>query len=352
MPSIHRRRSLFPFALGAAALLLPSFAQAQAGAVSPDCAAPAYVPGTIPSLAQVRQDACQKAVDLFAFLAPQLGAAMAGGSAVLGQGGTLGGLGHVSLGLRGNALHGVIPQAQNATLTYTGAQSTQFAVKEQWVGFPTAEAEIGIFKGIPLGLTNVGGIDAIVTATVVPDVDASQLTVRTQGGAVRFGYGGRLGILQESAIVPGISATYVRRDLPTTTIAASIGPDSVRVSKLESSTTSWRLTASKRILLVTLAAGGGQDTYDASGQGSAYIASRTVAGFILPAFSGDVAAARQKLTRTNVFVNLGLALPFVRLVGELGRSTGGDVPATYNTFAGHAAGEDVTYAAVGARIAF
>ena len=47
---------------------------------------------------QPDQSACrtpaQQAVDVFQFMAPQLGLALAGGNATLGQGGALGGFGH------------------------------------------------------------------------------------------------------------------------------------------------------------------------------------------------------------------------------------------------------------------
>src|SRR5919204_6253244 len=40
------------------------------------------------------QDACQQSIDLFKYMVPQLGIAITGGNATLGQGGALGGLGH------------------------------------------------------------------------------------------------------------------------------------------------------------------------------------------------------------------------------------------------------------------
>ena len=45
------------------------------------------------------QDACQKALDLLNYMTPQLGTLIAGGNATLGQGGTLGGLGTLRVGV-------------------------------------------------------------------------------------------------------------------------------------------------------------------------------------------------------------------------------------------------------------
>src|SRR5687768_18526669 len=78
-------------------------------------------PGTansfgVPDQTTAAQDACQKAIDLFQYMAPQLGVAITGGNATLGQGGTLGGLGHFSIGLRINAVQGRLPQVNNASV--------------------------------------------------------------------------------------------------------------------------------------------------------------------------------------------------------------------------------------------
>jgi hypothetical protein len=76
-------------------------------------------PGTanglgVPDQTRASQDACQKAIDLFQYLAPQLATTVAGGNATLGQAGSLVGLGHFSVGFRVNALQG-LPQVQNVT---------------------------------------------------------------------------------------------------------------------------------------------------------------------------------------------------------------------------------------------
>src|SRR5918999_3451529 len=63
----------------------------------------------VPDQTRAAQDACQKAIDLFKYLAPQLGTAITGGNATLGQGGALGGLGHFSVGLRVNGVMGSLP---------------------------------------------------------------------------------------------------------------------------------------------------------------------------------------------------------------------------------------------------
>ena len=131
------------FAAAVVASLTATVAGAQ-GTLDSQCSAPVYVPGTIPNLQQIKADACQKAVDLFNFMAPQLGTSITGGNATLGSASSLGGLGHFSIGLRGNVIRGQIPQTNGVSLGVTGAQRSDFAPKSQVIGLPAAEAAIGL----------------------------------------------------------------------------------------------------------------------------------------------------------------------------------------------------------------
>src|SRR5437868_2623211 len=135
------------FVLFAAAAITATSIQAQVD--TRRCPAGTVNAFGVPDQARASQDACQKAIDLFKYLAPQLGTAIAGGNPTLGQGGNLGGLGHFSAGLRLNAVQGSLPQVQNVTPSVQGAQQTQFPTKTQLLPMPTADLPIGVFKGIP-----------------------------------------------------------------------------------------------------------------------------------------------------------------------------------------------------------
>src|SRR2546423_11982148 len=109
------------FVLIAVVSLVAASAEAQTGVDTQRCP-----PGTangfgVPDQTRASQDACQKAIDVFQYLAPQLATSVAGGNATLGQAGSLGGLGHFSAGFRINALQGSLPQVQNVTPSVTGA---------------------------------------------------------------------------------------------------------------------------------------------------------------------------------------------------------------------------------------
>lgn len=311
-------------------------------------------PGTanglgVPDQARASQDACQKAIDLFQYLAPQLSTSVAGGNATLGQAGSLGGLGHFSVGFRINALQGSLPQVQNVTPVVTGEVKSNYDTKTQLFPMPTAELAIGIFKGLPLAITNVGGIDLLVSAAYLPEFNSSGVSVKVPNGSLKLGYGARVGILQESLLVPGVSVSYVRRDLPTVNIAANSGNDSLYVNNFSLKTTAWRLVASKGLLLFGLAAGIGQDKYETSTDISAHLAARAVPP--ISAFNSAPVSLSQNITRTNVFADLSINLLILKLTGEIGQVSGGTIN-TFNTFSGKQAADSRIYGSVGARFGF
>ncbi len=240
----------FVMASAAVALLGAGGAEAFAqggGLTSPKCAG-----GAITSQAQISQDACQQAYDLFQLLSPQLGLALSGGNATAGQGSVLGGIGHVSVGVRANIFDGLIPDVANyPTPNPTGAvQRTALPTKSQVLGLPTADAAIGLFKGFPLALTNILGVDALVSAEYIPTINQNNVSI-TPNNNWQFGWGARVGILSESIVVPGVSFTYINRDLPTTDITGQTNDKSTQfeISNLKVKTNAWRIVASKNLIV-------------------------------------------------------------------------------------------------------
>ena len=315
-----------------------------APAAAQSTAVPCPITGTTAEQARRRatQDACQQAVDLFQYMVPQLGVAITGGNATLGQGGALGGFGHFSVGLRANVLQGNVPQVDRVTVATTGRQQrTNYPTKDQFLGLPTVDAAIGVFKGVPLGLTNVGGVDLLVSAAYVPKYEADEVTVDPDT-PLKLGYGVRIGAIQESLLLPGVSFTYLRRDLPKTTITGNANGASMTVNDLDVQTTAWRFVASKSLILFNIAAGVGQDTYDSK---------TTVQGTVAAgSFTSDAIPMSQKLTRTNYFADVSLNFLLAKLIGEVGMVSGGTVE-TYNQFDTDPA-KSRLYGSVGVRIGF
>lgn len=342
-------RAIVGAALVAAALMAAGRrAPAQTPGVGPECRADNFPE-------RVAEDACQKSADLFNLLAPQLGATLTAGSPVLGQASTAGGLGRFSLGVRVNGLRGTVPQFDNVPLSTNGAQRSRIGIDDRFVGYPVVDAAVGLFGGVPLGVTRAGGVDLLVNGTYVPNYDGSDVRIRTEGGGLRIGYGARVGLLQETALVPGVSVAVTRRQVPTTTVLVRVGDDDalgIRDARVRSD--SWRVVAGKRLLFVEVAAGYGQDRYDARANVDAVVRNETVVVLGVPLLvSGQAAVAqlRQKLTRTNYFGNLTvLSLPLVKVVGEIGRTTGGTLARSFNDLGGRRADAAYTYGSLGVRI--
>jgi hypothetical protein len=327
--------------VAAALLVLASTAQAQT-----DC--PAATAGN--SAQNAARDVCLQAKDVFQLLAPQLGVSITGGNATLGQGGTLGGLGHFTVEARATGAVADYPDfTQWPTPRTTTPTSQQLPSKSSFIGLPAVDGALGIFKGLPLGLTNVGGVDLLLSASYVPTYGKSgdQFTV-TPTTNLKWGYGVRVGALQESLLVPGVSVTWMKRDLPTTTVTGTAPNLTMSMSNAAIKTSSWRVVASKSLILFGLAAGVGQDKYDESASFSG-TASSTLLGITASQPFGPFSLAQQ-MTRTSYFADVSMNLLLIKLVGEIGQVSGGTLlPAPANTFSKGAANDSRLYGGVGVR---
>jgi len=300
-------------------------------------------PTGVPTTTTASQNARQQAADLFQYMAPQLSQAVAGGSSTLGSNSTLGGIVHFSVGVHGTALAGSIPDVSNFPTCYTGAQNaTPLPTSKAAVPMVGADAAIGIFKGLPLALTNVGGIDLLLSAQYVPEKSFKNVSLTAPDGSLQIGYGARLGLLSESILVPGLSVSYIKRDMPRVNLAATTGSDSLQISGMKLKSSSWRVVASKSLLMFGVAAGAGQDKFDSRVDSvRASVRAPVVA-------SSSLGVQTQELTRTNYFANVSFSLLVAKVVAEVGQSTGGTVT-TYNTFSGAQPAGARTYGSLGVR---
>jgi hypothetical protein len=319
----------------------------------------AMVVGVSPVQAQCAsgytQDACQKTVDLFNFLSPQISTALAGGAATIGQGGVLGGFPHWALGIRASAVNGAFPQMDNVAFSTTGATRSTYTSEDQYVPMATIDGSIGIFKGFPLGVTRVAGLDALLTATYLPSApEGGDVTVTLPGGSTKFGGGVRVGLLQESILVPGVAFTYLKRGVPAISVSgqsnvstgAGSAPGTFTLRELSLKANSWRLSASKSFAAFGLQAGMGQDTYDNS------VGLDVTVNAAAPVGTQHASAsASYTMKRTNVYVGASLNFIIGRLAAEYGQVSGGSLPAAMNSF-GSRADASRSYFSLGLRTGF
>jgi hypothetical protein len=294
-------------------------------------------------------DACTKARDLFAFVMPQAGVALSGGNPVLGEGGTMGGWGKRAISLRVSAVDGRLPK-NVVPVSLGAATSSNFGATRVPVPVPSVDAAVGVFAGLPAGLTNLGGVDLLLGATYLPSVDQDEFSIAPQTSSVALSYGVRIGALQESSLVPGLSISVMRRKLPTVSLGYASNNDTITVRNLAATSNSLRLVASKRIALFGFAAGIGRDQLENSA-GVEAVVNETAFGVPQRALV-QLVNLRNEVTRTTAFVNASIGVFAARIVGEFGWSAAGDTDPTTNTFDGRLANEGYRFGSLGVTIRF
>ncbi|HEY0972751.1 MAG TPA: hypothetical protein VGE02_17405 [Gemmatimonadales bacterium] len=327
-------------ALAAATVVAtPLHAQsAQAGGVHPGCVAQ-----------PLTEDACQLAVDIFDVSSPLIAGALAGSAPITDIG--LGGQ-RFRLGVRVNAVSGFLPDLEGRDVTTGAARSTTLMTEEAPVPVPTVDVSVRLFPGVrlgigPLGIGRVATVSALANATYLPSLEGEEdFSVKTDGNGLKFGFGGRVGIVEGLPVFPDVAASYERRSLPTTTITAAAEDDSISVSDMSLASQSIRIVATKKFLIFGLSAGWGQDRLDTKARLSAVV--RDAASPV--GVASQVVAVDDQITRDRIFAGLSLGLGPLGIGAEVGQLRG-DAPVTYNRFDG--ADEDSRlFGAVTLRLAF
>lgn len=299
---------------------------------------------TVPVQAQiactVSSDGCQKAQDVYTYLFPQLGKALAGGHPILGGADMLGGFGHFSIGVRATGVFGSMPDLDAVPVTTGAPVQSTIPTSDAIMPGPAVDGAIGLYGGFPLGVTRVGGVDALASVSYLPAPSEGDTEYDLPDGSTGVGLGLRVGLLEESIILPGLSVAYLRRPLPTVTWRATSDEGVVYgVEDFEIDVGTWRVVAVKSFLLFTLSGGFGGDMYESSG--------------VLLASSPGSGVPEQRLSisrdvnRSTWFVGLTFGLGPIKVAAEYGGVSGGELT-TFNTF-DPGVGASRNFASVGVR---
>ncbi|HVH66464.1 MAG TPA: hypothetical protein VM716_01205 [Gemmatimonadales bacterium] len=260
--------------------------------------------------------ACNTAVDAVRAFSPLAGMIIDGGNPVLGSAGALGGFGHVRLTARVNAIKAALP---DPTATNQSPVPSSF---HGAVPAPMVEGAIGVVRGMAGGLLSV---DFLGSALILP-TGINNLTVESNAAhigqaALGVGYGARVGVLRGSFPIPAVSVSWMHRSLPRLRYGA-LGPAFGSGDRFEFNmdldADSYRAVAGWKFVLVDLAAGIGVDHYTST--------NTNIRFYDNPASPTSVRTVviNPANTRALVFVNGGLSLAAVKLVGEVGLQAGKD----------------------------
>src|SRR5205807_3764264 len=134
--------------------------------------------------------ACNTAVDAVRAFYPLAGMIVTGGNPVLGTARTLGGLGHVTLSARVNAIKAALPDPTAAN------QSPVPSSFNGAVPAPMVEGALGLVKGLGGGLLSVDVLgSALILPTGIQNLTVDSNATHISDAALGFGYGARVGVL-------------------------------------------------------------------------------------------------------------------------------------------------------------
>jgi hypothetical protein len=285
------------------------------------------------------QRVCAAAVDGTRAFHPVVGLLVSGGNPIIGSAASLGGPGHFSFTARANAVQLVLP-----ALSYNGSTATVPAGDKLFAPAPLLEGALGLYKGMPSGLL---ALDFLGSAQLLPTNQIANLTIdsgaRKIGGlALGLGYGARVGVFNGMGLLPAVSVSVMRRDIPRISYGDLAAGDRYSYG-VDLHATNVRLIASKQLAVVDLAAGLGWDKYT----GGAMIRFRDpLTGLPQP----DIPVALNN-SRVMSFVDLGVSLSMVKLTGEVGYQGGKDQKLS-TTFQNFDTTKGKFFAGLGLRVGF
>ena len=261
------------------------------------------------------QASCQAAVDGIRAFYPLAGMVVTGGNPVIGTARSLGGLGHFALTARVNAIKAALPDptATNQTPVPTSFNGALPA--------PVIEGAVGLTKGLAGGLLAVDVLgSALILPTGIDNLTVDANATKFLDAALGIGYGLRVGVLNGAFPVPAVSVSWMHRTVPRLrygTIGPIIGTGDEFEFTMDLTGDSYRAIAGWKLAAVDLAAGIGVDRYRSRDTNIRFHNAVTPT-------SVDTVVINPTNTRALAFVNAGLSLAVVKLVGEIGLQAGKD----------------------------
>jgi len=261
------------------------------------------------------QASCQAAVDGIRAFYPLAGMVVTGGNPVIGTARSLGGLGHFALTARVNAIKAALPDptATNQTPVPTSFNGA--------VPAPVIEGAVGLTKGLAGGLLAVDVLgSALILPTGIDNLTVDANATKFLDAALGIGYGLRVGVLNGAFPVPAVSVSWMHRTVPRLrygTIGPIIGTGDEFEFTMDLTGDSYRAIAGWKLAAVDLAAGIGVDRYKSTDTNIRFHDAVTPT-------SVRTVVINPTNTRALVFVNGGLSLAAVKLVGEIGLQAGKD----------------------------
>ncbi|PYO77376.1 MAG: hypothetical protein E6K55_05910 [Gemmatimonadetes bacterium] len=259
--------------------------------------------------------ACNTAVDAVRAFYPLAGMIVTGGNPVLGTARATGGLGHLTLTARVNGIKAALPDPTAAN------QSPVPSSFNGVVPAPMVEGAVGLLKGLGGGLLAVDVLgSALVLPTGIKNLTVDSNATHISDAALGIGYGVRVGVLNGGFPIPAVSVSYMHRTVPRLrygTLGPTFGTGDLFQFTMDLVSDSYRAVAGWKFVLVDVAAGVGVDRYKSNDTNIQFHDGTTLT-------SVQTVVINPTNTRALAFVNGGLSLAAVKLVGEIGLQSGKD----------------------------
>jgi hypothetical protein len=292
----------------------------------------------------VFEDACQLTADLYAFLAPQLSAAVSAGAPAMGTPAVDGGW--WSLGGRLNLVDAAVPALGLAAIDTGRATPANLPVSRIPLPMPSAEASARL--PITVGGWR-GAVHLLASVHVVPRLRAGALTVSPAGSAARLGLGARFAFATGWRRVHTVSVSAFERALPTITARGVVGGDTIELRALSTRVRGWRVTAGGRAGGFDLETGAGADFARSSAR--IFVALAPERCLDQPGCRGEPFddGFRQRPVLGHLFLTAARRMGGVTWAAEVGLVSGSGI-STFNTFDGDRRPPLRARAALGARV--
>jgi hypothetical protein len=181
---------------------------------------------------------------------------------------------------------------------------------------PVIEAALGVYPGMGNGLLS---IDLLGSAQLLPTNQIDNFSVdkdATSIGdvALGFGYGAKIGVTKQMGAIPAIAVSAMRRSIPKLSYGDVTSGDEYRFG-VDLDATNLRAMAGYGFGVVSVGAGLGWDKYT----GNADVE------FIPTVGPAQAVSKDLDQERTLGFLDAGLNLGFLNLVGEVGWQFGKDL---------------------------
>lgn len=265
------------------------------------------------TISQQNINICNAAVDGAELFHPVLGLLVSGGNPVIGSTRTLGGFPHLALTARVNATKLSVPD-----LGFDGTTTTVNEGDKITAPAPLVEGALGVLKGF--GPTGLLSVDLLASAQLLPTDQVDNLSVDNDARkigdiALGLGFGARVGVIRQKAIVPNVTVSVMRRSIPKITYGDQTGGDTYQFG-LDLKATNLRAVAGYQLAMFSIGAGLGYDKY--TGDVDITFENQNLPGTTIPV-SLDL-----DNSRTMIFLTGALDLPVLKIGAEIGYQMGKD----------------------------